>query len=352
MSNKHLLNNQKGVALLLALLTVSFLVTMTMQLLVDVDGQVEDAALVEEALAWENAVYTGLSIVQAALYSDQQVTAYDSLLDSWATIEGEQLASLVDDISLTCAVNDLSGKLQIHALLEKPAETDQGDNGAGNTNAPTAQEQKEHAQKIEQLWKRFLLSGKFAIDGEQQVAELLDAIRDWIDDDDEARINGAENAYYQSLSPGYTCRNGTMLAVEELLFVKGMTPELFYGDEEYEGIAKYVTVAGDDGKINLNTAPQAVMEALNPELNEEMLGELKAYREEPENKEKLAAVSWYREVNGLPEDITLDETLLSVTAKAFAISITAEKNDTRRVGKGLLLRGENNEQTLVHWQIK
>jgi general secretion pathway protein K len=348
-SHKHLLKDQKGVALLLALLTVSFLVTMTMQLLVDVDGQVEDAALVEKTLAMENAVYSGLSIVQAALYSDQQATTYDSLLDSWAGIDGEQLTSLTDDISLTCAVNDLSGKLQIHALLANPL---QGGNGANNTNTTSAQEQQQQLEKVEQVWTRFLLSGKFAIGDEQQVEALLDAIRDWIDEDDDARINGAENAYYQSLSPGYSCRNGAMLAVEELLFVKGVTPALFYGDEEHEGIAAYITVAGDDGKINLNTAPDAVLAALNPELNEDMISELQAYREEPDNSDNLADPTWYKNVSGFPGDITLDENLLTVSAKAFALTITAATEDGRCIGKGVLLRGENHEQTLVHWQIQ
>ncbi len=353
MSNKHLLKNQKGVALLLALLTVSFLVTMTLQLLVDVDGQVEDAALVQKTLALENAVYTGLSIVQAALYSDQQANTYDSLQDSWATIDGEQLVSLTDDISLTCVVNDLSGKLQIHALLVKPVQAGQGgSNGSDSKKQLSAQEQRAQGEKVEQFWKRFLLSGKFAIDDEQQVADLLDAIRDWIDEDDDARGNGAENAYYQSLSPGYSCRNGTMLTVEELLFVKGMTPELFYGDEEHEGIAEYIAVAGDDGKINLNTASGVVLAALNPELDEEMISDLKVYREEPDNREQLATTSWYRNVSGFPGDVTLDEALLTITANAFAINLVAENEDARRAGKGVLLRAESKEQTLLHWRIQ
>lgn len=335
MSNRRLLKNQKGVALLMALLTVSFLVTMTVQLLVDVDGQIEDAALVQKTLALESGVYTGLNIVQAALYSDQQDNTYDSLLDSWATIDGESLASLTDEIALTCVVDDLSGKLQIHALLANPS----------------AIEQQQQLEKVEQLWTRFLLSGKFAIDDEQQATDLLDAIRDWIDEDDDARVNGAENAYYQSLPSGYSCRNGTMLAVEELLFVKGMTPELFYGDEEYEGIGGYITVVGDDGKVNLNTAPGTVLAALNSELNEEMISDLKAYREEPDNSENLEAISWYRGVSGFPGDITLDETLLTTTAKAFAVTLTAEDGDARRIGRGVLLRAENMEQTLLHWRI-
>src|SRR5215467_1921918 len=58
---------------------------------------------------------------------------------------------------------------------------------------------------------------------------LVDSILDWIDADDLHRQNGAENDYYLSLSPPYTARNGPLDTVEDLLWVRGMTPELFFG---------------------------------------------------------------------------------------------------------------------------
>jgi type II secretory pathway component PulK len=46
---------------------------------------------------------------------------------------------------------------------------------------------------------------------------LVDSILDWIDPDDLHRVNGAENDYYESLSPPYTAKNGSFDTVEELL---------------------------------------------------------------------------------------------------------------------------------------
>jgi type II secretory pathway component PulK len=59
--------------------------------------------------------------------------------------------------------------------------------------------------------------------------EIADAILDWIDADDNQRPNGAESQYYASLSPPYAPRNGPPVSIEELLLVRGVTPELLFG---------------------------------------------------------------------------------------------------------------------------
>jgi hypothetical protein len=59
--------------------------------------------------------------------------------------------------------------------------------------------------------------------------EVADAILDWIDPDDQPRAYGAEREYYMTLDPPYEPRNGPILALDELLMVRGVTPELLYG---------------------------------------------------------------------------------------------------------------------------
>jgi DNA uptake protein ComE-like DNA-binding protein len=76
--------------------------------------------------------------------------------------------------------------------------------------------------------------------------EVADAIVDWRDQDDTPSPYGAENEYYGSLQPPYRAKNAPFDTVEELLLVKGVTPELLYGldanrngllDEEEEAAA-------------------------------------------------------------------------------------------------------------------
>lgn len=64
---------------------------------------------------------------------------------------------------------------------------------------------------------------------------------------------GASDDYYRSLTPPYECKHAAFSVIEELMLVKGVTPQLF------ESIKDYVTVYGDDGKININTATRRVM---------------------------------------------------------------------------------------------
>jgi hypothetical protein len=56
-----------------------------------------------------------------------------------------------------------------------------------------------------------------------------DAIMDWIDEDDEPREYGAEYDYYQGLSSPYKPTNGPFNTVEELLLVRGVSPQLLFG---------------------------------------------------------------------------------------------------------------------------
>lgn len=61
--------------------------------------------------------------------------------------------------------------------------------------------------------------------------ELADAILDWLDADDDPREFGAEADYYQSLDAPYRPANGPIACLEELLYVRGVTTSLLYGDD-------------------------------------------------------------------------------------------------------------------------
>lgn len=63
-------------------------------------------------------------------------------------------------------------------------------------------------------------------------AATADAILDWLDADDEPRADGAEVDYYSGLDPPYAPRNGPIANLDELLQVRGVTPELLYGYDQ------------------------------------------------------------------------------------------------------------------------
>jgi type II secretory pathway component PulK len=60
-------------------------------------------------------------------------------------------------------------------------------------------------------------------------ADIANSIIDWVDTDTTPRQGGAESDYYSGLSPPYNCKNGPLDSIEELLLVKGVTPQLLFG---------------------------------------------------------------------------------------------------------------------------
>jgi DNA uptake protein ComE-like DNA-binding protein len=81
-------------------------------------------------------------------------------------------------------------------------------------------------------------------------ADIADAIIDWRDTDDQPGASGAETDYYQSLQPPYRCKNGPFETVEELLLVKGVTPDLLYGyDTNHDGVLEDEEVAAAGSSI-------------------------------------------------------------------------------------------------------
>ncbi len=63
------------------------------------------------------------------------------------------------------------------------------------------------------------------------VEEIADAIIDWRDTDDTPSGMGVESGYYESLLYGYLARNGPFRTIRELLLVKDVTEDLFYGED-------------------------------------------------------------------------------------------------------------------------
>jgi general secretion pathway protein K len=101
---------------------------------------------------------------------------------------------------------------------------------------------------------------------EDEANDLAHAVIDWIDEDSETEL-GAEDEYYQALQPPYHCKNAPMDSAEEILLVRGMKPEYFFGTENYEGIRNHVAT-GTGGKININTATEAVLMSLSDQIGE------------------------------------------------------------------------------------
>lgn len=61
--------------------------------------------------------------------------------------------------------------------------------------------------------------------------DIADAIVDWVDADGSPRPAGCEDEYYSALPEPYRCKNGPLNSLEELLLVRGVTPDLLFGTD-------------------------------------------------------------------------------------------------------------------------
>ena len=111
-------------------------------------------------------------------------------------------------------------------------------------------------------WQNLL--GQAGVSAEQW-PELLDCFNDYIDANEEHRINGAESddPFYQER--GYGAKDAPLDTVDELLLIKGFTKDIVYGrravrpgDPPQPGLAPWLTVWGT-GQLNLNAASPEVM---------------------------------------------------------------------------------------------
>jgi DNA uptake protein ComE-like DNA-binding protein len=70
--------------------------------------------------------------------------------------------------------------------------------------------------------------------------DVVAAIIDWRDTDNETSPGGAEADYYTALLPPYLPRNGPLLTTRELLMVRGVSPQLLLGrDRRQNGLLGY-----------------------------------------------------------------------------------------------------------------
>jgi general secretion pathway protein K len=165
-------------------------------------------------------------------------------------------------------LNLLSGENTFGVGEGKCSITISEETGKLNVNVLKDKSGKLNRAKIDQVLRLIDLLNQQKDTQSQISYGLVSSMIDWIDRDDQVTslpfirygAKGAESNYYKKLKPSYACKNDLFEATEELLWVKGMTPEI------YDRISDYITVYGDD-KININYAPALVLRSLSEEVD-------------------------------------------------------------------------------------
>jgi general secretion pathway protein K len=90
---------------------------------------------------------------------------------------------------------------------------------------------------------------------------INDSIQDWRDANELHRLQGAESDFYLKLPVPYRARNGNIQDPAELLQIRGVTPELYFGSADRPGLRDLVTAVSVTS-VNLNTAAPLVLKAV------------------------------------------------------------------------------------------
>jgi general secretion pathway protein K len=321
------LRDNRGMALILTILVISLIVAVTLQFNSSMRSNLQAAANLCDGIKLGCIARSGFNGALAVLYEDVSSGNVDTLRETWAYagIFSESSASIFDEGRFLIEIVDLAGRIQINQLVDQ----------SGNYNGP---------QKS--LLMRFLGSPEFGLDPED-VENIVDAIKDWIDPDDEATRFGAEDSYYQTLERPYPCKNAPFEFLEELLLVRGITKELFYGSDERPGICRYLSHYGD-GKININTADLLVLRALSDQIDQDLVEDMVSYREDEDND--LSDPGWYHNVPGM-SDVSIDPALLTISSNYFEITSEGLKGPMSKRIKGVVERKEKKLQVLS-WKVE
>jgi general secretion pathway protein K len=202
--------------------------------------------------------YLGSAGVEAAIsVLAKNDNEYDDTEEEWGKFSEYMIvaSTRLEGMTIQGNITDECSKLDLNALVKFD---------------PAGNKFKHDEQRIQQL-KKLMIDVLDVGITESEFDDLALNLCDWLDTDtDPDPRGGAEDEYYRTLDNPYDCKDGYMDTPEEILLVKGMKKEWYYGEGTKEGIEKYVTV-GTKGVVNLNTASEEVLESLSPNVDKKMV---------------------------------------------------------------------------------
>jgi general secretion pathway protein K len=330
MKLNQILKDNHGIALLITISVTTILVAAALEYNRRARFAVIATAAARDRLTLAYMASSGIHVAMALLAKDRSESDFDSLGEDWAS--PEKIDELLQEIpfeqgKLSVAITDEMSKIQVNALVRFP-------------------DSRQYNDPQIMVWDRFLryIRSPEELNGDSDPVAIVNSVKDWIDsgdDDATTGLNGAESSYYQGLDPPYTSRNGPIPDLNELLLIKGITPQLFNDSEKMPGMARYMTVYGMtpgagtafswSGKININTADVPVLAALLGLENQELAQTIFEFRQEAladKDAHDFSNPRWYKEIPGFG-DVVVDPNLVTTASDVFRITSEASMNSTK-----------------------
>ncbi|CAN8140096.1 Type II secretion system protein K [uncultured Thiomicrorhabdus sp.] len=232
-----MVTKQRGFALITVLLVTALVAIISGQLLGQQNAQIQRSGyMLHQAQAMS--VAWGLeSWVKQGLKLDGENNKVDHLNEVWAQplppipFEEGEISGILLDAQANLNVNNL--------LLPLPEQEQEGEISS--------------AKMWSAVFDRYAQQQGFNV-------PLADLIGDWVDQDSEPRLSGAESDQYLLNQPAYSAANLPMVSIQEVLNLAGVN-ELNY--QQRQLLLANLSALPKVVPININTAPQAVIQALS-----------------------------------------------------------------------------------------
>jgi general secretion pathway protein K len=311
-------SDERGIALLLTLLILTLLVALILEFDAEARREYRDAAAFRDnfkatALA-RAAVQAARGTLQQDLVKDKQAGKFfDAPTDLWALPIKDYV---IGDGLLTAQIEDERGKLNLNDLA-----------AGGDLIAKKAK-----VQRVKRLFELLQIN-----------PDLVDAIVDWVDQDETPEPTGAESLYYQTLRPSYRAANAPLQTLLELRLIKGMTPDIM------AKLSKVVTVYPQEGqgKVNLNTANPLVIQALDPSITQSVAADI-ALARPFKTIQELDRVSSFQDIG---KELRA-QNLYDVKSDLFLARMMIRVNEVTRNATAVLQRDQNTgASTVLYYRV-
>ena len=247
---KKLNSNQSGIALMIVLWVLVLLMALATEFAFSMKTEVNTTRNYSEDTESYYLAKAGLNLALAELFKN---ASFHSIHNEHGWIAGNPVNEQTNK-----AENKLKEKVKEFDIINR--------NNIKLENGTIAYTIKDENGKIPiNSANKIMLNQLLAFSGVKKKIDqntISDSILDWIDTDKNHHINGAEDDYYRAQQPPYYARNGNFQTLSELLKVRGITKEIFYGsnekDGQYKGIAQFLTIYNIPS-VNPNTTSEEVL---------------------------------------------------------------------------------------------
>ena len=309
--------DERGVALLLALVVVTLLVALILEFDAEARREYREAAAFRDnfkaSMLTRAAVQAARAVLQQDFLRDKQTgEKFDAPTDIWA-MPIKNYA--IGDGFLSALIQDERGKLNLNDL---PA----------SVNDPV--KFKTMTERARRLFELLQLN-----------PDLVDAVIDWTDQDDNPRPAGAESAYYQTQRPAYRAANERLQSLADLRLIKGFTPDII------DRLSRYVTVYPLDGSapININTADPLVIQSLDEGITPTMALEIVQGRPY-KTKEDLNRIGSFSEIG---TKLRASGSVYDVKSEFFSARLAITVNESTKTALTVLRRDADKGDSTVEY---